>query len=189
MAILDDFTDLPTRPNPSKVSFVNPALRAGGIAAGVLAVVGLVMYVAGASEAMIKSQSGSWLNSLMQFGFMFYFIHMGLKNHRKNDLGGYLSIGRGIGFGTLAGLMVGLLSAVWAYIFMTWIAPDMTEMIRQATMQQMADSGLDEDQIEQQMQIAEKFMTPGVMAIFVTIFSVIFGFVIGLISGAILKKE
>lgn len=191
MAILDDPSFDPSfhRPNPEKVSYAQPALRTGAITAGVLAVIGLVFYVSGLSETMIRWKYGNLFNNVLNFGLMFYFIFVGLKAHRKNDLGGYLSVGRGIGFGSLAGLAAGVISAVWTYIFMNWIAPDMSDTIRQVAMQQMADSGLDEDAIENQMKIVEKFMSPGVIAVFVAVFSAIFGFIIGLISGAILKKE
>ncbi len=176
-------------PNPKNVKYSHLAMRTALILTGISIALNLVFYIAGLSEEMMKNPTLKWGNMLFSFALTFYFVFTALKNHQKNDLGGFMSIGRGIGFGSLTGLIAGLLTAVWTLIFMTWIAPETSDQIMEITMQDMAKQGLSEEQIEQQMPYVKPFLTPTAMGIMLTIFSVFFGFLCGWISGAILKKE
>jgi hypothetical protein len=175
-------------PEPEKTMFQR-ATTAGLLMAAAGIVLGLIIYVAGLNKEAMTNSALKWGQNLLLLGTTFYFIHTALQQRRQRDLGGYLSVGQGIGLGTLAGLVSGLVSAVWMYFFMTFIATDMGDMIKEVTMQQMQERGLSEEQAEEQMRMAAPFMSPVAMGIMVTIFSVFFGFLCGLISGLILRKE
>lgn len=186
MDVLDS-SPLPT-PEPEKTMFQR-ASTAGLYAAVAGIVLGLIIYVAGLNKEAMTNSALKWGQNLLLIGITFYFIHTALQQRRQRDLGGYLSVGQGIGLGTVAGLVSGLISAVWIYVFMTFIATDMGDMIKEVSMQQMQEQGLSEEQAEKQMEIAAPFMSPVAMGIMVTIMSVIFGLLCGLVSGLILKKE
>lgn len=185
-----DVLDTPQfkQPEPEKTMFQR-ASTAGLYAAVVGIVLGLITYVAGLNMEMITNPTLKWAQNLLLIGVTFYFIHTALQQRRQRDLGGYLSVGQGIGLGTMAGLVSGLISAVWMYVFMTFIAPDMMDQIKEVSMQQMQDQGQSAEQAEKAMEIAAPFFSPVAMGIMVTIFSVFFGFLCGLASGIILKKD
>ncbi|HNG89506.1 MAG TPA: DUF4199 domain-containing protein [Saprospiraceae bacterium] len=165
------------------------ALLAGAYAAAVGAVISLIFYVTGLDKMMLESQALSWLNRLILLGVTFYFIYKGVEAHRDRDLGGYISVGKAVGLGTLAGLVNGLLSAIWIYIFMNFVAPEMLDTIKEVAMRQMEEQGQSEEQIEQSMKIASSFFSAGFMSIITLFFSLILGVISGLISGLALKRD
>lgn len=165
------------------------AMTAALYSTGIGIALGLIFYVAGLNETMMRNPALNWANNFLLFAVAFYFIYTAAKTHRDHDLGGYLSVGQGLGLGTLAGLISGLINAVWIVIFMNFIASDMADQIKQVTMEQMEKQGLSEEQIEQNMEFASFFMSPVFLAIATVFFMVFIGFLSGLISGLMLKKD
>ena len=165
------------------------AMTAGLIIAGAGILINLVFYLTGMDMEMLTNPAISWLNRILLLGVTYYFIHTALKSYREENLGGYLSIGQGIGLGTLAGLVSGIISAVWFYIFTTFIATDMMDKIREISLQQMQEQGQSEEQAEQAMEMMSMFFSPVFFAGVVVISSVFFGFLCGLVAGLVLKKD
>jgi len=165
------------------------ALMAGLIIAAITNVIALIIYVAGLNEVMMTNKPLSWLNNLLSLGITFYFIHVAIRTFRDQDNSGYLSVGQGIGLGTLAGLVAGVIGAIWIYIFMTYIAPDMLDTIKRVSMEQMQQSGQSEEQVEQAMEMTSMFFSPAIIALMVPFFSTFLGFLSGLVSGLIQKKD
>jgi hypothetical protein len=170
-------------------SLTNRAVTAGAYAAGAGIALGLISYVTGLSETMMKNSALNWLNNLILFGIIFYFIYKAAQQYRNLDNDGFLSVGQGIGIGTLAGLASGVITAIWMMIFMGVIAPDMMDKIKEITMQQMQEKGQTEEQIEQAMEFSAFFFSPVFFAIVTLFFSIFIGFLAGLVSGLMLKKE
>ncbi len=56
-------------------SLTNRAVTAGAYAAGAGIALGLISYVTGLSETMMKNSALNWLNNLILFGIIFYFIY------------------------------------------------------------------------------------------------------------------
>lgn len=166
------------------------AMTAALFCTGVGILVNLVFYVTGLDMEAITNPAVSWLNRILLVGSTYYFIQAALKSHRDEDLGGYVSIGQGIGLGTLTGLITGLLSAIWFYIFTSFIATDMMDKIKEISMQQMQEQGgQSAEQAEQAMEMMSFFFNPIFFAIVVVISSVFFGFLCGLVAGLVLKKD
>jgi len=165
------------------------AMTAGLIIAGAGILLGLVFYVTGMDMEMITNPTLSWINRLLLIGISYYFTYAALKNHRDQDLGGYLSIGQGIGLGTLAGLVTGVVSAVWFFIFTSFIATDMMDKIKEVSLEQMQEQGQSAEAAEQAMEVMSFFFNPLFFAVMVVISSVFFGFLCGLVAGLVLKKD
>lgn len=180
--------NLDTSATPQK-TFFNRALTAALYMAGIGIALNLIFYVTGLNEPMMTDNTLKWVNNLVLIGITFYFIYKATQLRRDIDLGGYLSVGNGIGLGTMAGLLSGVISAVWVAVFMGLIAPDMIDKIKEITATQMAESGQSEEQIEQAMEFSAFFFSPTFFAIVTVFFSVFIGFLSGLVSGLILKKE
>lgn len=170
-------------------SLTSRAITAGVYIAGVGIALNVVYYLAGLNESLMTNAALKWLNNLVLFGINFFFIYKAAQQHRDIDKGGYLNVGGGIGLGTLAGLVTGIISAFWVAIFMGFIAPEMIDQIKEVAMAEMEKSGQSEEQIEQAMKYASFFFSPTFFAIATLFFSTFFGFLAGLLSGLILKKE
>ncbi len=172
-----------------KKTLNNRAMTAGLYIAAASIVLGLVEYVVGLSKIMMTNTPLSLLNSLISFGIVFYFIHTALRLYRDQDNGGYLTVGNGMALGSLAGLIAGIISAVWTVIFMMYIAPDLIEMSKNVQLQKLQESGQSEEQIEKIMEMSAMFFSPIFVGIMVALFNVIFGFICGLVSGLIQRRE
>ena len=170
-------------PDPSTVSPMPVSMRYGGIIAAILIIFGLVLHVTGVSDPANPSAASSALGCL-NYIVMIAGIVMAIKFHRDNELGGFITLGRGIGAGTLTGVVIGVISAIWMIIFMSFIAPDMGEAIMDAALEK-AQPG----QEEMTEKMVGYFTNPYSMAAFSLIGSVLIGFFTGLIGGAIMKKE
>lgn len=184
MALLDQ-----QPPHPSTVPFAAQAARTGAIVALALVVYNLVIYLAGLNRAFMENTSLSLLNNLITFGAYFWLLYSALQTHRREDLGGYLSAGRGAAYGAIVGVVSGAITAVWMLVFINYIAPGLLDEIKTVVAQQMSDRGLDEEQVEKQMEMSAFFFKPTGMAIMGFIFSVFMGALAGSIAGLILRKK
>ena len=175
-------------PTPQK-SLVSRATTAGLLIALVTAIFGLVFYVTGWDIDSMTNSALNWFKNLSMIGITYYFIHVAVQQHRQIDRGGYLTVGNAIGLGTMAGVVSGVVGAIWGYIFMTFIAPGMMDTIKEVTLQQMQDQGQSAEQAEQALEMMSFFFSPTFFTMMVIFMSVLFGFLAGLVSGLILKKD
>jgi len=182
-------TNFNTLPDPQSVSYRMRAIQAGLIIAVISIFVGLITYLSGYSEVLMKSSGLRWANNLLSLGYTGYFIYTACLQHRNEDLGGYISLGRCLGIGTVSGLATGLLLGVWTVLFMNVIAPEFVDEIIKVTMDQMAEKGLGEDEIERQMSFVKPSFSPVSFFLTSLIFSVFMGFLISLVVGFVVKKD
>jgi len=75
------------------------------------------------------------------------------------------------------------------YVFMQFIDPDAMDKMMVVAEETLMDKGFSDEQIEMQMGMSEKFMTPGFVSIMTIPTFTFFGFLFALITSAILKKE
>jgi len=170
-------------------SLVSRATTAGLFIALASAIFGLVFYVTGWDIDSMTNSGLNWFKNVTMIAITYYFIHVAVRQHRQIDRGGYLTVGNGIGLGTLAGVVAGVVGAIWAYIFFTFIAPGMMDTIKEISLQQMQEQGQSAEQAEQAMEMMSFFFSSTFFTIIVIFMSVLFGFLAGLISGLILKKD
>jgi hypothetical protein len=101
---------------------------------------------------------------------------------------GFMSIGQGLGIGTLLSLVGSALSGVFSFIYLKFIDDSMLQKSLDYQMEQMESRGMSDEQIEQAMGYTEKFMTPGMAAAMSVIVLVIIGFIFSLIISLFTKK-
>ena len=123
-------------------------------------------------------------------GYIFLVIVM-VFAHKAFKEGGdsFMSYGQGLGIGTLVSLITGLLSSAFMFIYVKFVDDSMIAQIKEQQISGMEEQGLSDAQIESAMEIASRFLTPGVMAIMGVVFFVFIGFIISLIVSAITKKN
>ena len=115
-------------------------------------------------------------------------IYLATKARRDNS-GGFISYGQGLGTGVGVAFFASILVAFYTYVFFNFIDAEMLEEMILRAEDQMYDQGMPDDQVEIAMEYTRKFMLPGPMAAMVVLSYTIVGFIISLITSAILKKE
>jgi hypothetical protein len=101
---------------------------------------------------------------------------------------GYLSMGQGLGIGTLISLIGGALSGVFSYIYIKFIDDSMLTKIADMQIEKMEEQGLDDAQIEQAMKITGKLMSAEMMPVWSIVGMLFFGFILSLIVSLFTKK-
>ena len=105
----------------------------------------------------------------------------------KSENQGFLSIGQSVGLGALLGAVAGVLASVFSYIYVTFVDPSSMQKAFDMQREQLEKQGMDDAQIEQAIEMGQKFMPIAFVA--VPFLYAIGGVIIGLIIGAILKKD
>jgi hypothetical protein len=120
--------------------------------------------------------------------FLIVFLLLAQKEHRDR-LGGYIKFGDAFVTGLLYGIFAGILTAIFVFIYLSILSPEVFAQALEQQRQAMADSGkMSSDQVDHAMDIAKKYGP--ILGAIVTVFMyVILGVIIGLIGAAILKKE
>ncbi len=182
MATLDDSR---IANDPASVSVWPTALRYGGIVSLVLIVIGLVAYLAGFSDPANPTTISQVINYL-NYILIIIAIVLAIKAHRDKELGGYITMGRSIGMGVATSLIIGVINGVWVIIFMTFIFPDMAEIIKDTAMEQAQAQPGQEEMVEKMVGI---FTSPFVIALMFLGMTLFMGLITSLVTGAVLKKD
>jgi len=116
------------------------------------------------------------------------FLVMSQKEYRGLR-GGYMTFGQAFVEGLLFAVFYGILSAIFSYIYMTILSPQVWEQAMVASQQKLEAAGnLSSEQIESAMAISRKY---GILiAVVVIILGTPFmGAIVSLIGAAVLKKD
>jgi len=186
MATLDN---PPGNFDPSTVPLRPTAQKYGLTGALILIVAGLAMNLAGLVDYTTKGGTGNTIASILQYGIIIIMVVLAIKTHRDDDLGGYITLGRSIGIGMLTGLIMGVITAIWAYVYFGFIDPGLVDQIREMAHDQALESGTTEEQFDQAAGIMKFFTSPVFFAIASLIGTLLISFIVSLIGGAVMKKE
>jgi hypothetical protein len=147
-------------------------------------VIFLAMHYAGVNNT---NSSIQWLSYIP----LAVLIFLGSRNLRDNVGGGFISYGKALGSGVLISFFCGILVGFFMYVFMKVIDTDqklLSTMLEQNE-QAMLKQNLSEEQIEQSMEIAQKFMTPGVISVMSVFGYTLIGLPISLVAAFFIKRE
>lgn len=177
-------------PDPSEVSAWPVSLRHGLIWGAVSIAVGLIGYLMGIDPANPEGNIGAQISlGLVGFLVSIWAVRAAIMYHRDQELGGYLSLGRGVKIGALSGVVAGALGAVWMILYTTVINPGFSESMREAQMAQFESQGMSEEQIETAVNMAGWFTNPVFLGFSQLFGSLVTGLILGLIIGAVFKRE
>ncbi|MDB4918939.1 DUF4199 domain-containing protein [Mucilaginibacter sp.] len=115
------------------------------------------------------------------------FLLMAQKEYR-DQLGGFLTYGEGFMGGFLFSIFAGLLGAIFIYVYLTFLSPQVFEQSLADAQTKMESKGLSSEQVDSAMAITKKYGTL-FGAIGAVIGSIFIGAIIALIGAAIFKKE
>jgi len=115
-------------------------------------------------------------------------IILAMRNFKMQQ-GGFMSYGQGLGVGLTVSAVVGALSAVFLYVYATFVDPDMmTRVMDTARAQLEAKGDMTDAQIDQAMALSAKFTTGPIMIAFAFLGSIFFGLLISLLAAAFVKN-
>ncbi|MEN8120476.1 MAG: DUF4199 domain-containing protein [Bacteroidota bacterium] len=109
--------------------------------------------------------------------------------YRDNVLGGSITYTQALGFGVVISLYAAVISAVYSYLEMTIIDPDLIGKMIAIEEEKMLSQGIPDNQIEQSMEIIKMIMKPGILTLIYIPVLTFIGFVFSLITSIFLKKE
>lgn len=156
------------------------AIRYGLITGLVSVIISFALNMTGLEQSPAK-----WLTSIV----LILGIVLAQKFFKQNN-SGFMSFGQGLGIGTMLSAVVGVLSAIFSYIYVTFMDPDFASRILDKTRADMeARGGMSDAQIEQALSWTAKFLEGPLMAVFVLLMTVLMGFVVSLIISAFTKNS
>ena len=167
--------------NESKsISVKSVALKQGVILGLVLIIYSVILQTLGVAQ-------------VKEFGYLSYliivlFIVLAHKTF-KQEGNGCMSLGQGIGIGTLLSAVGALISSIYSYIYMKFIDPSFMDLIYQMQEDEMMKRGMSEDEIEKAMELTAGFMTPEIILVFGIIGLIFFSFILSLLVSLVTKKN
>jgi hypothetical protein len=166
---------------PTPVSTTSVAVRYG-LLTGVVSVIYAFILLAANLE---QNTALSLLSLVILIGGIF----LAHKNYKDNN-GGFMSYGQGLGIGTLVSLIAGLLGSIFRYVYMSFIDPSAAQRAIDQARAKLEEAGTMSDaQIDQAIQMSQRFSSGPMGVVFGIIMSVIVGFLLSLIIAAITKHN
>ena len=110
-------------------------------------------------------------------------------NTFKQQNQGFMSYGQGLGIGTVLSAVVGLMSGIFTYVYMTFIDTEIMGRITEKMRTDMeARGGMTDEQIDQAIAMSGKFMHGPFMLVFALLGSILIGVLLSLVISAFIKN-
>lgn len=160
-----------------------------GIIGGLTVV--LVTYLAGMNVDWtdMESVEGSKNSPIQYFSYivMITLVVLAQLEHRKKELGGYMSYARGIGMATIVGLIAGICMAMYMYVFFGILHPEFQQMIMDTAISKM-DENVGPEEEAMAIKMINLTTGPGAMATFTLLGNVFIGLISGIIVSFFTQK-
>ena len=151
------------------------------------AMLGLASMIISFVLQLLKIREGL-LPQISMIAISTVFIVLGSNFYKKNNKG-FMSYGQALGQGILISLFGSILLAFFIYFYFQMASPESLQEIKDMAEIQLEEQGLDEEQLEMALKFQQKFMTPGMMALFTILGNMPIGTILSLITSAIVKKD
>jgi hypothetical protein len=106
----------------------------------------------------------------------------------KENGDGFMTIGQGLGIGTLVSLISGAILAVFTYVYIKFVDDSILTKIKDMQIEEMEKRGMSDAEIEQAMKVAGIFMSAEMMIVWIILGMVFIGFILSLIVSLFTKK-
>jgi hypothetical protein len=163
-----------------KPSTARIALKWGIVSAVMIIIYTVALYISG----LFKTPALSWI----PFIFLLFGIVMSLREFKLMNTN-FINFSEGLGLGTLMSAVCAIIASIFNYIYITFIDTTILQQMRELQIEQLEQQGLSSEQIEQAMEMASRFATPGLTLLFSIIVYVICGFIFSLVISAIIKNS
>lgn len=158
------------------------ALNYGLLLGAISVVLGIILYT------MDMHYQGGISVLIVSLVIMLGVIIFGLSQFKKAN-NGYMSFGQGLKVGVGICLIGGIISMMYQLLLSNVIDPEMASKQMEMAKVQMEESRMTQEQIDAQLEMAEKFSSPLIQAAFALIGSIFFGFVLSIVPVLVMKKN
>ena len=150
-----------------------------------LILIALLFWALGIDEQ--QSVIPSILNNVVIIGFLVYAI----SYYRDNLNNGFISYGKSLKLGTSVAFFSSVIMALYTFIYITYLNPDMLANILNMTEQAMLEANpeISDQELDLALSITTKFMQPHWMMLMSVLGGTFMGFLYSLIISIFLKKE
>ena len=163
----------------------NPSTARIALKWGVITSVVIIIYsVASFMTGLYKNSATSYIS----FVFLLGGIIFAIKEYKSLN-NNFLGFGEGLGIGTLTSAVTGLIASIFSFVYIMFIDTTIPQQIADMQREQLESRGMTSEQVEQAMEMASKFTSPGLLFIFGVLGYIFFGFIWSLIVSAIFKKD
>ena len=163
-----------------KTSTARVALKYGVLGSVVIMVYSTILNVSGLAQNKVLSS--------LSFGLMLVAIVLAMKDFKEKN-SGFMTYGEGLGLGSLTSAVMGLLTSAFTMFYIQFIDNTLLAQGLDKVREDMESRGMDDAQIDQAMELSQKFMSPGVVFVMGVFGYVVMGFIVSLIIAAIMRKE
>lgn len=134
-----------------------------------------------------KIHAGAWFGFL-PFILSVVILWLGIRAVREENDQKALSYGRGVGTGMLIALYAALVGSLYVYLHFTFINPNYSDYLIEASRVRWAQAGMPEASMETAEKAVRLMTRPALQAVSVFVFSLISSLIISLITAAFLKQ-
>lgn len=131
----------------------------------------------------------NWLNGTLKFVVGVAIIYLGMKARRDEELGGYMSYSKALGFGSIMVLFSALVLSVYAYIHMSFVDPEGIDRVMKEVKEQMILKNSSEEEMEMSLSMMRKMKSPAFTVPLSFVGSFIWGFILSLIIAIFVRKN
>lgn len=164
-----------------KCSLLNNSLKYGLLTGVAMVLLALLLYV-------LDVNMTGWIQ-YVSLVLLLAGIVIGTIAYRDKCSRGYLSYGRSLGSGVLISVFVGLMMAIYSYLFFNFFDPGELLKIKQIAEEKMFEQGLTDEQVDQAMSMTKMFYTPVFIAISGLFSMALWGTVFSLLASIFIKKN
>lgn len=168
---------------PVAKSEVTPS--AVGIRYGVLTGLVSIIVTFGLNIAHLEASPLKYLSSVV----MIVGIILAQRDFKQRN-SGFMSYGEGLGVGVIVSAVIGVISAVFTYIYTVFIDPEiLTRAMEKARADMEAKGNLSDAQIDQAMALSSRFTSGPILWALIIIGTIVIGLIVSLITSAIIKNS
>lgn len=163
--------------------FLKASLNHGLIISAIMIVITLVLYLIG----QLHNTAAGWIS----FAIMIIALVWAMINYRKENLGGYMTYGQGLGYAVMVGLWVGVFSGIFALLLYGVISPELIAE-EKAMAERNVFRQFENMDYEQQLgliKMQQRFIAPVWKLVFSVLGGAFNGLIVGLIASAFVKKK
>lgn len=165
-----------------KKGMLKPAINHSLIISAALIILSLILYLTG----NMQSKAGSWISYVIIIAGIIY----AAINYRNENLGGFISYGRVVGYSVIVGLFTGIITGIFTFILYGYISPDLVEEARLEAERQLyrANPDIDYEMAEGILKMQYWMIKPYALLLMSIVGGAFQGVIIGLIAGIFVKK-
>jgi hypothetical protein len=173
--------------NQSEVISARPTgIRYGLILGLISSVLSAVMMMTNMVD--FSGTKSNWLSNVISWGVSIFIFYKAIETY-KEELGGFITLGKCISVSFWTGLISGAISAAFLFVYFKFIDVSFLEKTLDLMRANMEEKGMSSSEIDSAISITSWLISPGFMSFAGLLGGIFMGVLVGLILGLIMKKD